>query len=98
MTDTINAPVSEGTRMRDGTKTDRKITMAQTQASTSAIGGGAIVLTYLSACLHARTMIPPTLEEAAGILIVCGPFLHLLVRIVMYWTGRLLPKDAETDN
>lgn len=84
------------TRTRDGSAADRRVTITQTQAVTGAAGGGVITLVYVVACLKAHTLIVPSVEDAAGILIVVGPFLHLLGRVVMYWTGRLLPKDANT--
>jgi hypothetical protein len=85
------------TRARDtGSATDRKNTLTQTQAVTGAAGGGAITLIYVMTCWTKHTMIVPTIEQAIGVLIVAGPFLHLLGRIVMYWTGRLLPKDANS--
>ncbi len=89
------ATPSPDTRSRDsGDATDRRTTITQTQAVTGAVGGGLITLLYAIACIKAHALIAPSMEQGSGILIIFGPFLHLLGRIVMYWTGRLLPKDA----
>jgi hypothetical protein len=85
------------TRSRDsGSSADRKTTITQTTAMTGGAGGSVIVLMYAIACMKAHTLAVPTIEQAAGVLIIVGPFLHLLGRVVMYWTGKLLPKDAST--
>lgn len=88
------ADATPDTRARSGSASDRRVTVTQTQAVTGAAGGGVITLVYILACLKAHSLIVPSVEDAAGILIVVGPFLHLIGRVVMYWTGRLLPKDA----
>lgn len=92
----MSDPTPPDTRARDGSAADRKWTPTQTAAAIGQGTSGIITLMYFFACWKAHAIVTPSIEQGAGLLGTFGPYFHLLGRIVMYWTSKLLPKDAST--
>jgi len=88
--------MAEDQRQTGGSPSDRRTTLTQTADVMGQGATGAITLMYCIACLKSHALLTPTFDQAAGLLGTFGSFFHLLGRVVMYWTGRLLPKDASS--